>query len=272
MQYSLVWCGWGEPAVTRRISSSPHTPWSNGQHLSEVQYSPLALCLQAWKTMSRMCVCGWGGMQAMLCVDGIRLVLKAVGWKNECSCIRRRRNAYSILCPPTWISLDRDVRWERRILNTCFYICIFFLVLETACLAPHSPSSFCTQVPSISHSKFLLSWTSCFHEFVWRQCGCRALHTSAHGCAGKVGSREMSAGGRQGTPWSMNLSHAWCFLLLSSHNSSSSKVFSTDSLGNGIKAASFLKSRAKCAVSWWTVLFALWSAKGHLIGSSRSWG
>lgn len=61
----------------------------------------------------------------MLCVDGICLVLKAAGWKNECSCIGRRRNACSILCPQTWISLDRDVRWERRILNTCFYICIF---------------------------------------------------------------------------------------------------------------------------------------------------
>lgn len=76
--------------------------------------------------MSRMCVCGRGGMQVMLYVDGICLVLKAVGWKNECSCIGRRRNAYNILCPQMWISLDRDVRWERHILNTCFYICIFF--------------------------------------------------------------------------------------------------------------------------------------------------
>ena len=65
-------------------------------------------------------------MQAMLCVDGICLVLKAVGQKNECSCIGRRRNAYSVLCPQMWISLDWDVRWGRNILNTCFYICIFF--------------------------------------------------------------------------------------------------------------------------------------------------
>lgn len=87
-----------------------------------VQYSPLTVHMQAWKTMSRMCVCGGGGMQAMFCVDGICLVLKAVGWKNECSCIGRRRNAYSIL----WISLERVVRWERHILNTCFYICMSF--------------------------------------------------------------------------------------------------------------------------------------------------
>lgn len=62
----------------------------------------------------------------MLCVHGICLVLKAVGWKNECSCIGRRRNAYSILCPQMWISLERDVRWGRHILNTCFYIYMFF--------------------------------------------------------------------------------------------------------------------------------------------------
>lgn len=27
-----------------------------------VQYSPLTVCMQAWKTMSRMCICGGGGM------------------------------------------------------------------------------------------------------------------------------------------------------------------------------------------------------------------
>lgn len=81
----------------------------------------------------------------MLCVDGICLVLKAVGWKNECSCIGRRRNAYSILCPQMWISLERDVRWGRHILNTCFYISMFFkLTLEMAWLAPRSLSLLCT--------------------------------------------------------------------------------------------------------------------------------
>lgn len=93
----------------------------------------------------------------MLCVDGICLVLKAVGWKNECSCIGRRRNAYSIWCPQTWISLDRDVRWERHILNTCCYICIFFTPFggSMPCFAL---SLLCTQARSIScESKFLLS-------------------------------------------------------------------------------------------------------------------
>lgn len=84
----------------------------------------------------------------MLCVDGICLVLKAVGWKNECSCIGRRRNAYSILCPQMWISLERDVRWERHILNTCFYICMFFNSIWRWCalflaLCPYSALRSC---------------------------------------------------------------------------------------------------------------------------------
>lgn len=50
-----------------------------------------------------------------------------------------------------WISLDWDVRWERRILNTCFYICIFFFTcFGDSLLASRSLSLFCTQVLSIS--------------------------------------------------------------------------------------------------------------------------
>lgn len=95
-QFSGVWNSAAEENVQRwrgshTLELQPISKW--------VQYSPLTVHMQAWKTMSRMCVCGGGGMQAMFCVDGICLVLKAVRWKNECSCIGRRRNAYSILCP-----------------------------------------------------------------------------------------------------------------------------------------------------------------------------
>lgn len=92
-------------------------------------------------------------MQAMLCVDGICLVLKAAGWKNECSCIGRRRNAYSILCPQMWINLERDVRWERHILNTCFYICMFFNSFWRQCALLLTLSLFSSKVLSISYKK-----------------------------------------------------------------------------------------------------------------------
>lgn len=113
-----------------------------------------------------MCVCGGAGMQAMLCVHGICLVLKAVGWKNECSCIGRRRNAYSILCPQMWISLERDVRWGRHILNTCFYICIFLTRFGDS-LAPHSLSLFCPFY--LTQEEFFPCGSHCAQE-------CSAVH------------------------------------------------------------------------------------------------
>lgn len=135
----------------KRISCVTHIPCSHSQHLSEGKHSPLALQSQAWKTTGRMCACGQGGMRAMLCVDGTRLVLKAAGRKNECSCTGRRRNAYTILCPQTWISLDGDVRWERHILNTCFHICIFSFWRHFALLHALCPHSALTSFPS--HAK-----------------------------------------------------------------------------------------------------------------------
>lgn len=87
----------------------------------------------------------------MLCGDGTRLVLKAAGRKNECSCTGRRRNAYTILCPQTWISLDGDVRWERHILNTCFHMCIFSFWRHFALLHALCPHSALTSFPS--HAK-----------------------------------------------------------------------------------------------------------------------
>lgn len=101
----------------------------------EVRLNTLSLfCASKHSKLRVGCVFAveWG-MQVMFCVDGICMVLKVVGWKNEHSCIRRRRNAYSALCPQMWISLDRDVRWERHIRNTCFYICVFFFPFGRQC-------------------------------------------------------------------------------------------------------------------------------------------
>lgn len=135
----------------KRISCLTHIPCSHSRYLSEVKHSPLALHSQAWKTMSRMCARGQGAMRAMLCVDGICLVLKAVGRKNECSCTGRRRNAYTTSCPQTWISLDGDVRWERHILNTCFHICIFSFWRHFALL--HALCTYSALVSFPSHAK-----------------------------------------------------------------------------------------------------------------------
>lgn len=129
-----------------------------------------------------------------------------------------------------WISLDRDVRWERRILNTCFYIFIFcprsgdsMPCSTLPVLILHSGPFHFTQKVSAPMEVVLPSGVRLRGVQCLSGGSVAALHTSAHGCAGKARSREMSAGSRQGAPWSVNLPHAWCFLQPSSHNSSSSQ-------------------------------------------------
>ena len=123
----------------------------------------------------------------------------------------------------------------------------------------------------------LLPWKLCFQVgWGWEGCSawveavwlpCTHLPTDV---LGKRGAERCLLGAGREHPglWTFLMRGVSCSLPPTTQ--AQANDFSTDSLRNGIKAASFSKSRAKHATSWWTVLFALSPAKGHLIDLSRS--
>lgn len=135
---------WGSPNLLQPEMNGLSRQRRSSLNTSQQRKWGIMLANQRWAHKHRQL---WGGcvlvvrrsMRVMFSVDGICLVLKAVGCKNEGSCMRRRSNAHTPLVAHKWrLAWTGIWGWKHRS-RTPVSTSVFSLVWE----GPASSTSCC---------------------------------------------------------------------------------------------------------------------------------